>query len=268
MSYLQDSQPQKVTVKTIKQLKGVRPIVAITAYDAIFTRFVDPYVDLILIGDSVGNTFLGFEDTVAVTLDMMVHHSAAVCRAKPKSLIVADLPFSLAYESMDSLLRSCRRLVQEGGVHAIKIEVGHESLFPKIETLIAAGIPIMGHIGLLPQNIHALGSYRSYGNRESGKRRLLDWALQLQGIGCFSILGEAIRAETATEITEALTVPFIGIGCGNSCDGQILVLSDILGMSENTPSFAKIFAQVGTQITKGITKYADEVKSRTFPVGK
>lgn len=268
MSYLQDSKPQKVTVKTIKRLKGVRPIVATTAYDAIFTRFVDPCVDLILVGDSVGDTFLGYQTTVPVTLDTIVHHAAAVNRANPQSLIVGDLPFSLAYESIDSLLASCRRLMQEGGVQAIKIEVGHESLFPKIETLVAAGIPVMGHIGLLPQSINALGSYRSYGNRESGKRRLIDWALQLQNVGCFSVLGEAIKAETSAEISQTLAVPFIGIGCGNRCDGQILVISDILGMSESIPSFAKVFANIGEQIREGVSQYASEVKAGTFPEEK
>ncbi len=268
MGYLQDSDRSKVNVKTIKKLKGVRPIVALTAYDALFARLVDPYVDLILIGDSVGNTFLGFEDTTAVTLDMMVHHSAAVSRAKPSAMVVADIPFSLAYESEDKLLESARRLMQEGGAQAVKIEVGHDSLFPKIEMLVAAGIPVVGHIGLLPQNIHALGSYRSYGNRETGKRRLIDWALQLQGVGCFSILGEMIKPETAAEVTQALQVPFIGIGCGTQCDGQIIVLSDILGMADDAPSFAKVFAEVGKLIQSGVSEYAEAVKNRSFPKKK
>lgn len=268
MGYLQSSNRPNVNVKTIKKLKGERPIVAITAYDALFARLVDPYVDLILIGDSVGNTHLGFEDTTPVTLDMMVHHTAAVSRAKPSAFVLADVPFSLAYESEDKLLETGRRLIQEGGAQGIKIEVGHESLFPKVEKLVAAGIPVMGHIGLLPQNIHALGSYRSYGNRETGKRRLIDWALQLQGVGCFSVLGEMIKAETSEEIAQALQVPFIGIGCGPHCDGQIIVLPDILGMSEGLPSFAKVFAEVGKAIQFGIEGYAKAVIDGSFPEKK
>jgi len=268
MGYLQDSNRSKVNVKTIKKLKGLRPIVALTAYDALFTRLVDPYVDIILVGDSVGNTFLGLEDTTAVTLDMMVHHTAAVCRAKPSAMVVADVPFSLAYESEDKLIATGRRLMQEGGAQAIKIEVGHESLFSKVEMLVAAGIPVMGHIGLLPQNIHALGSYRSYGNRETGKRRLIDWALQLQGVGCFSVLGEMIKPETSAEITQALQVPFIGIGCGNQCDGQIIVLSDILHLGGEAPSFAKVFADIGQLIQSGVSAYADAVKDGSFPEKK
>lgn len=265
MGYLNDASRSKVNVKTLKKLKGVRPIVAITAYDALFARLVDPYVDLILVGDSVGNTFLGFDDTTAVTLDMMVHHTAAVTRAKPTAMVVADVPFSLAYESDDRLLQTARRLMQEGGAQAVKIEVGHESLFPRLEMLVAAGIPVVGHIGLLPQNIHALGSYRSYGNRETGKRRLIDWALQLQAAGCFSVLGEMIKPETAVEITQSLQVPFIGIGCGHQCDGQIIVLSDILGMHEHPPSFAKVFAEVGQLVQQGVSAYAEAVKDRSFP---
>jgi 3-methyl-2-oxobutanoate hydroxymethyltransferase len=265
MSHLSENSPAKATVKSIKKLKGVRPIVAITAYDAIFARYADPHVDMILVGDSVGNTMLGHNDTVAVTLDIMVHHSAAVARTNPTSMLVADIPFSLAYESTDKLISTARRLMQEGGVQAVKIEVGHESLFHKIEVLVAAGIPVIGHIGLLPQNIHALGSYRSYGNRETGKRRLTDWALQLQNAGCFCVLGEMIKAESAAEIAQALQVPFIGIGCGNQCDGQIIVIYDILGLSDPAPSFSKEFAQVGKQMDSAIETYANAVIGRQFP---
>jgi 3-methyl-2-oxobutanoate hydroxymethyltransferase len=265
MSYLHEPNAPRMTVKSVKQLKGIRPIVALTAYDTLFARLVGPSVDILLVGDSVGNTFLGYEDTVPVTIDTMIHHTAAVSRAGVSALLVADLPFTLAYESFDLLLGSCRRLVQEGGAQAIKIEVGHEELFPKIEKLIAAGIPIMGHIGLLPQNINALGSYRSYGNRETGRRRLLDWALQLQSCGCFAVLGEMIKPECARELSETLQVPFIGIGCGSHCDGQILVITDVLGMSPKVPGFAKVFAEVGKAVQDGAAAYAKAVTEREFP---
>jgi 3-methyl-2-oxobutanoate hydroxymethyltransferase len=265
MGYLQNARQEKTTVKTIRNLKGVRPIVCITAYDALFASLVDPYVDLILVGDSVANTLLGYEDTVMVSLDMICHHSAAVSRAKPRALVVADLPFTLAYESMDKLLVSARRLMQEGGVQAIKIEVGNESLFPKIATLVDAGIPVIGHIGLLPQNIHALGSYRSYGNREEGKQRLLAWAKALEAAGCFAVLGEMIQPDASAMLSESLTVPFIGIGCGNRCDGQILVLTDLLGLGRKVPGFAKQYANLAEGVRSAVSLYSTEVEQRKFP---
>ena len=260
-----DNDRRTATVKTIQQLKGKRPIVAITAYDAAIARLVDPYVDWILVGDSVGNNQLGFSDTVPVTLDMMVHHTAAVSRADPKSLVVADVPFGLAYRSLDVLLDGCCRLVQEGGARAVKIEVGSDAVIDKIRVLVEAGIPVVGHIGLLPQTVQVLGGYRSFGKHEQGRMRLLDWARKLEQVGCFMVLGEMVAPGAALAITEALEVPFIGIGSGSGCDGQILVINDVLGLNERVPGFVKRYGDLAGEIRKAVNSYAEDVRSGRFP---
>ncbi len=261
----EDNDRRMVTVKTIQQLKGKRPIVAVTAYDAAVARLVDPFVDWILVGDSVGNNQLGFSDTVPVTLDMMVHHTAAVCRAGPKSLVVSDVPFALAYRDLDVLLDGCCRLLQEGGARAVKIEVGSEAVIDKIKVLVEAGIPVVGHIGLLPQTVQVLGGYRSFGKHEQGRMRLLDWAKKLEQAGCFSVLGEMVAPAAALAIKEALEVPFIGIGCGAGCDGQILVINDILGLNEQVPGFVKRYGDLAGEIRKAVGSYADDVRAGRFP---
>ena len=260
-----DNDRRTATVKTIRQLKGKRPIVAITAYDTAIARLVDPYVDWILVGDSVGNNQLGFSDTVPVTLDMMVHHTAAVSRADPKSLVVADVPFGLAYRSLDVLLDGCCRLVQEGGARAVKIEVGSDAVIDKIRVLVEAGIPVVGHIGLLPQTVQVLGGYRSFGKHEQGRMRLLDWARKLEQAGCFMVLGEMVAPGAALAITEALEVPFIGIGSGSGCDGQILVINDVLGLNEQVPGFVKRYGDLAGEIRRSVNSYAEDVRSGRFP---
>lgn len=260
-----DNDRRTATVKTIQQLKGKRPIVAITAYDTAIARLVDPYVDWILVGDSVGNNQLGFSDTVPVTLDMMVHHTAAVSRADPKSLVVADVPFGLAYRSLDVLLDGCCRLVQEGGARAVKIEVGSDAVIDKIRVLVEAGIPVVGHIGLLPQTVQVLGGYRSFGKHEQGRMRLLDWARKLEQAGCFMVLGEMVAPGAALAITEALEVPFIGIGSGSGCDGQILVINDVLGLNEQVPGFVKRYGDLAGEIRRAVNSYAEDVRSGRFP---
>jgi len=260
-----DNDRRTATVKTIQQLKGKRPIVAITAYDTAIARLVDPYVDWILVGDSVGNNQLGFSDTVPVTLDMMVHHTAAVSRADPRSLVVADVPFGLAYRSLDVLLDGCCRLVQEGGARAVKIEVGSDAVIDKIRVLVEAGIPVVGHIGLLPQTVQVLGGYRSFGKHEQGRMRLLDWTRKLEQAGCFMVLGEMVAPGAALAITEALEVPFIGIGSGSGCDGQILVINDVLGLNEQVPGFVKRYGDLAGEIRRAVNSYAEDVRSGRFP---
>lgn len=221
-------------------------------------------VDLILVGDSVGTTQLGFDSTVPVTLDMMVHHSAAVARARPEALVVADLPFAEAWLGRETLLRSCRRLIQEGGAEAVKIEGGAD-LAPDIAVLVAAGIPVLGHIGLLPQRVHELGGYRRYGRTEAGRQRLLADATALEEAGCFALIGEMIEPTAAEALTAALKVPFIGIGCGPGCDGQILVLNDLLGLTPSPPSFVRTYADLGTAVEQALRAYGEDVRERRFP---
>jgi len=254
------------TTQTLRRLKGERPIVAVTAYDAVMARYADAAgVDLILVGDSVGTTQLGYASTVPVTLDAMVHHTAAVARAGPGALLVADLPFALAHGEFQTVLEACVRLLQEAGAEAVKIE-GGAALAPAISRLIEAGIPVLGHIGLLPQQYHRLGGYRKFGRTELEKEVLLKDAKALEAAGCFALVGEMIEGTLAGAIAAEIAAPLIGIGCGPHCDGQILVCNDLLGMNPGyVPSFVKPFAAAGAEISAGFANYVDEVRNRKFP---
>lgn len=256
----------KITTQTISLLKGERPVVAVTAYDSVMAQFADEAgVDLILVGDSVGTTQLGFETTVPVTLEMMLHHSAAVTRTKPGALVVADVPFAVAHDEFSKLLDACRRLMQEGGVEAVKIE-GDATMAPKLERLVRAGIPVLGHIGLLPQNYHQLGGYRKFGRSDSEKSQLLDDALAFEAAGCFAVLCEMIDGTVAGSIAGELKVPLIGIGSGPHCDGQILVSNDMLGLNAGyVPSFVQEYAQLGNEARSAFANYAEDVRNRKFP---
>ncbi len=256
----------KVTTKTILKLKGQRPIVALTAYDALGAALADRVgVDLILVGDSVGTTILGFETTVPVTLDMMVHHTAAAARAHPRALLVADLPFPEAHRGRDPLLEACRRLMQEAGAEAIKLE-GGAVMADNISFLVDAGIPVLGHIGLLPQRYHVLGGYRKFGKTAVEKKCLQADARALEQAGVFAIIGEMIESNLADEITSILQVPLIGIGSGPHCDGQIIVCSDIIGNTlGKSPSFVKTYANVAKTIEKAYAAYASEVRRGKYP---
>lgn len=260
---------KKVTTQTIRKLKNNRPVVCVTAYDAVMTALVDrAEVDLILVGDSVGSTQMGLSTTVPVTMDDMVHHTRMVTKAQPKAMVVADIPFGVAHHSWDILLDACVRLMQEGGAEAVKIEGGKE-VAPTIEKLVAAGIPVLGHIGLLPQRFHAMGGYRKFGKTEANQLRLVEDAKALEEAGVFAIVGEMIQNDFTHQITEAIDVPFIGIGAGPDCDGQILVCTDLLGMgTEGYPSFAKQYANLADTITDAVAQYRDEVCAKTFPEKK
>lgn len=256
----------KITTKTLSALKAERPIVAVTAYDTPTAQYADAAgVDMILVGDSVGTTQLGFETTVPVTLDMMVHHTAAVARARPKALLVADVPFALAHDDFSHLLNGCRRILQEGCAQAVKIE-GGAALAPTAARLIAAGIPVLGHFGLLPQNVHQIGGYRKFGRSEMEKSALVKDALALENAGCFAVLCEMIDGTVAGAIANELKVPLIGIGSGPHCDGQILVSNDLLGLNTGyVPAFVKQYADLGAATEKAFADYAADVRNRKFP---
>lgn len=257
----------RITTQTIALAKGERPIVAVTAYDAIMARLADEAgVDLLLVGDSVGTTLLGYANTVPVTLEAMLHHAAAVARSRPGALLVADIPFAVAHEDFTSLLRGARRLMQEGGAEAVKIE-GGAAMAPAIERLVAAGIPVLGHIGLLPQQIYQLGGYRKFGRSEREKNTLVEDALALERAGCFAVICEMIDGTVAGTIATELSIPLIGIGSGPHCDGQILVSNDLLGLNTGeTPSFVKQYAHLGDQAREAFAAYAEEVRAGKFPV--
>jgi 3-methyl-2-oxobutanoate hydroxymethyltransferase len=221
-------------------------------------------VDLILVGDSVGNNVLGFANTVPVTLDMMVHHAAAVSRAKAEALLVADLPFGDAHLRRGDVVRACRRLVQEGGMEAVKVE-GGAALAPVVESLVQAGIPVMGHIGLQPQQVNVLGGYRRFGRSGTEAEMLLADAHALEQAGVFAIVVEMLDAKLAAELTQKIGVPIIGIGSGPDCDGQILVAHDILGINEHAPSFAKAYAKLHETMRGAFAAYAEEVRGKVYP---
>jgi 3-methyl-2-oxobutanoate hydroxymethyltransferase len=256
----------KTTVHTLRKLKGQRPIVAVTAYDAIVARFAsEAGVDVILVGDSVGNTLLGFENTVPVTLDMICHHTAAVARAKPSAFIAADVPFAEAHYDFERVLRACQRLMQEAGAEAVKIE-GGAALAPMIARLVEAGVPVWGHIGLKPQQVHTLGRYKKFGGTPAEADALLADALALEKAGAFALLVELMDTAVAQKLTATLKIPVIGIGAGPHCDGQILVYTDLLGLTPGyVPAFARQFADAGAQLKAGFTAYTEAVRTRKFP---
>lgn len=244
-----------------------RKIVTVTAYDYVSGRLADEAgVDCILVGDSLGNTALGLENTIPVRLEDMIHHAAAVRRGARRAFVAVDMPFMTYKVSAEEALRNAARLVQEAGAECVKVEGGAE-IAPTVRRLTEAGIPVMGHVGLLPQSLHALGGYRVQGVSADDARRLENDARALQEAGCFSIVLECMPAAVAERLTQSLTIPTIGIGAGAGCDGQVLVFCDLLGLgfSEKTPRFVKQYARLGEAVREGIGAYAREVREGIFP---
>jgi 3-methyl-2-oxobutanoate hydroxymethyltransferase len=253
--------PEKLTAPKIRAMKGNRRIVCVTAYDAPGASVADAAnVDLILVGDSVGNTVLGFETTVPVTLEMMVHHTEAASRGCRSALLVADLPFGSYQSSVQQALDSSCKLLK-AGAHGVKLEGDYPEIF---EALRRAGIPAMGHVGMTPQSVHAFGGFRVQGKGDSGDA-IGNIAARIDVAGAFAIVLELIPSELAKKITEAVSCPTIGIGAGVHCDGQIQVLHDIIGLSEGHFRHSKRYANVRTQMVKGLKRYASEVRERSFP---
>lgn len=256
----------KTTPHTLRKLKGQRPIVAVTAYDAITARYAgEAGVDLILVGDSMGNTVLGLPNTVPVTLDMVVHHAAAVMRAEPPAMVVADVPFAEAHYDFRRVLRSCQRLMQEAGVDAVKIE-GGRALASKIARLVQAGVPVWGHIGLQPQQVKRLGRYKKFGVSTAETDDLLADARALEQAGCFSIVIELVESAAAAAVTAEVKIPTVGIGAGSGCDGQVLVSTDLLGLTPgDVPGFVRRFADAGAVYRQGLAAFVAAVRDRSFP---
>jgi len=257
---------QARNVRDLAALKGKRPIVALTAYDAVMGRMVcDAGVDFILVGDSVGTTLLGHKTTIPVDMIDMVRHTAAVRRAQPNCLLVADLPLGEASFSFDGLLESARRLMQEGGADAVKIEGGRD-VADDIEKLVATGIPVLGHIGLLPQTVKAIGGYRKFGSDREEAEDLYTDAIALEEAGCFAVIAEMMEENVAKELARQILPPLIGIGSGAGCDGQILVTTDLLGYNlGKAPSFVKTYANLNQVISKALSQFVSEVRKGEFP---
>ena len=251
-----------------KKEKGER-FAAITAYDVVSARLVDEAgIPLILVGDSLGMVVLGYDSTIPVTLDDIIHHTRAVVRGSQRALIVADLPFMTYHKSAEQALESAGRCLQEGGAQAVKLEGGRE-VAPTIGRLTAAGIPVMGHLGLTPQSIHQLGGFRAQGKTVERARELLEDALALQEAGAFAIVLECVPAELSRLITERLSIPTIGIGAGPHCDAEIQVISDTLGwFSDFVPKHARQFAHLAEAAASALKDYADAVNAGSFPTEK
>ncbi len=257
----------KITIRTLPRMKAQgEKITMLTAYDYPLARAVDEAgIEVILVGDSLGMVVLGHPTTLPVTMDDMVHHCKAVARGVSRALLVADLPFMSYQVSREDALRNAGRLVKEGGAEAVKLEGGAEVL-GAVEGLVGAGIPVMGHLGLTPQSVHQMGGYRVQARTAEEADRLLKDAGALERAGIFSLVLEGIPAEVARRVTEALTVPTIGIGAGPSCDGQVLVAHDMLGLQEDlSPKFVKRYAQGRQVFLEAMRQFRTEVRSGGFP---
>jgi 3-methyl-2-oxobutanoate hydroxymethyltransferase len=241
------------------------PLVMVTAYDTPSARIADDAgVDIILVGDSVAMVVLGYDDTLSVTIDDMAHHTAAVARAKPKAMVVADMPWMSYHVSREETVRNAARLLR-AGASAVKLEGGRKRL-DMIEAILDAEIPVMGHLGLTPQSIHMLGGFKVQAKEFDAARALLDDAVALAEAGCFSIVLECVPDAVATMVTEAVPVPTIGIGAGAHCDGQVLVFHDLLGLNGGrAPKFVRRYADLRGDATAAVAEFADDVRSGRYP---
>ena len=262
---------KKVTVPDLARMKAAgERITMVTAYDCAFARLLDQAgVDLLLVGDSLGMVVQGLETTLPVTLDEMVYHTRMVARGARRALVVGDLPFGAYQTSPEHALESAVRLVKEGGAQAVKLE-GGLPMARTIEAITAIDVPVMGHVGLTPQSVHRMGGHRVQGRRHgraAGEReRVIDDARAVQAAGAFAVVLECIPLDLAAAITAELKIPTIGIGAGAHCDGQVLVLHDLLGLSTDwTPRFAKRYAELGQEVVRAAETYVREVKAGTFP---
>ncbi|MBX3314647.1 MAG: 3-methyl-2-oxobutanoate hydroxymethyltransferase [Actinobacteria bacterium] len=269
MSSTQNPAPRvPITVPSVANRKvrdGSDPLVMVTAYDAPGARIAsEAGVDLILVGDSLAMVVLGYDDTLQVTVDDMAHHTAAVARAKPHPLVVADLPWLAYHVSVEDTVRNAAKLVR-AGAEAVKLEGGRKRL-PMVEALVDAEIPVMGHLGLTPQSVHAMGGFKVQAKTSDAARILIDDAKALQHAGCFSLVLEGVPSEVAAMVTDAVDVPTIGIGAGPDVDGQVLVYHDVLGIEDRmAPKFVRRYAELKQQSVDAIAAYAADVRGRAFP---
>jgi len=267
MPYLKPERPEKVSAPSLRASKqrGER-LVCLTAYDFPTARIVDEAgIDIILVGDSLGNVVLGYGNTVPVTLDEILIHLKAVRRAVHRALLVADMPYGSFHTGADDSVRNALRLIKEGGAEAIKLEGGHKRV-QLVKRLVDEEIAVMGHIGLTPQSINKLGAYRVQGKTAATARQLLDDARALEDAGAFAIVLEVVPREIATLITQSVSIPTIGIGAGAGCDIQVLVLHDMLGMSfGKLARFVRPYANLHEVMTEAVTRYADDVRNGTYP---
>jgi 3-methyl-2-oxobutanoate hydroxymethyltransferase len=263
---LKSAREHRVTVPVLlRRKRSGEPISVLTAYDFTFARIFDGAgIDVLLVGDSLGNVVQGQDTTLPVTLDEIVYHTRMVSRAARRALVISDMPFGSYQVSPEEALRNAVHCVKDGGAHAVKLE-GGTAVVAAISRIVGAEIPVMGHVGLTPQAIHRMGGHRVQGRTERSAQRVLEDARAVQEAGAFSVVLEGIPAPLAQEVTRALDIPTIGIGAGADCDGQVLVMHDMLGLSDWAPSFAKQYANLGALAGQAARRFAEDVANRKFP---
>ena len=258
---------KRITTNTLQKMKAAgEKITMLTAYDFSFARIIDGAgIDVILVGDSASNVMAGHETTLPITLDQMIYHAGSVIRGVERCLVVVDLPFGAYQSNSDIALASAVRIMKETGAHSIKLE-GGEEVIESIRKIVSAGIPVMGHLGLTPQSIYKFGTYTVRAKEEEEANKLRNDAKLLEKVGCFAIVLEKIPASLAKEVSQSLSIPTIGIGAGGQCDGQVLVMHDMLGINtEFKPRFLRQYLDIHTQATKAVQQYISDVKSKEFP---
>ncbi len=259
-------QLKKLTIPDIRNRKNDTPIAELTAYDYPWAKVADTAgIDIVLVGDSLGMVVLGYPDTVSVTMEEMIHHTKAVVRGVERALVITDMPFGSYNSSIPAAIDNATRILKEGRADAVKVE-GGVTMAPTVTAIVNAGIPVQGHIGLTPQTATSLGGFKVQGKSAQAAKQLLDDARALEEAGCFSIVLEAIPAPLAERITQAISIPTIGIGAGPNCDGQVLVIHDLVGMYDRfTPKFVKQYAKINEPMLEALRQYKAEVENRTFP---
>lgn len=255
---------KRLTIPAIRDRKGKDPIVMLTAYTTRMAQLLDPHCDVLLVGDSLGQVIYGLPSTLPVTLDMMIAHGAAVVRGSYHSLVLIDMPFGSYEGSPEQAFAAASRVLAETGAAGVKLE-GGATMAPTVEFLTRRGVPVMGHVGLTPQSVNALGGYGARGRSNAEHASILDDARAIAEAGAFGIVAEGVVEPLAREITAGVSVPVIGIGASADCDGQVLVIDDMLGMFERTPRFVKRFDDLAGRISAAVETYAAQVRSREFP---
>jgi len=256
---------KRISAPQLQARKGGQPIVSLTAYSAPMAAFLDPYVDVFIVGDSLGMVFYGMDSTLGVTLDMMIAHGAAVVRGSSRACVTVDMPFGSYQESPAQAFRSAARVMAETGCGAVKIEGGAE-MAQTVAFLVARGIPVMGHVGLTPQAVNRLGGYSARGKTREEFDQIVSDARAVAEAGAFAIVVEGVIEPLAQAVTDAVSIPTIGIGASAACDGQVLVSEDMLGLfADFTPKFVRRYADLGTQVADAAARYAEDVRARRFP---
>lgn len=256
----------RITVRSLERFKRAnQPITMMTAYDFCFAQLFDRAgIDVLLVGDSLANVVQGRETTLPVTCEEMIYHTKMVSRGASRSLVVADMPFGSYQGAVTEGVQNAIALVKEGDAHAVKLE-GGRSMHEVIACIVGAEIPVMGHVGLTPQSVHKMGGYRVQGRGITGRERIIEDARAVQEAGAFAVVLEGVPQDLASAITNELVIPTIGIGAGVECDGQVLVMHDLLGLNEGAPSFVKQYARLGAETLKATRNFIDEVRERKFP---